>query len=159
MTPLENAISVLRISNLNQQRALARSLIVVIQMVAEAVRFRYNEHQMRQSITSTEVFQPDAAMLCLENRWSALSTAVQQSSQGGVFSSPIELRTVGNIPVYVGSVSHRVVTGLAIMLFACRSSDPASYNQFIEHLLMIRPVVIDEKVKDDDPEPTVRMSG
>ncbi|RWR91464.1 type 2 ribosome-inactivating protein cinnamomin III precursor [Cinnamomum micranthum f. kanehirae] len=168
MDPLENAISALWISNLNQQRALARSLIVVIQMVPEAVRYRFIEYRVRESITRAEMFRPDPAMLSLENNWSALSNAVQQSNQGGVFSSPVELRSTSNKPVYVGSVSDRVISGLAIMLFICRSSDRASSDQFIDHLLMIRPTLVDvadvatDADNDDtcaDPEPTVRISG
>ncbi|RWR91466.1 type 2 ribosome-inactivating protein [Cinnamomum micranthum f. kanehirae] len=166
MMRLEDAITSLRASDMDHQRPIARSLIVVIQMVAEAVRFRYIEHRLRESIDRGEVFTPSAAIISLENNWSALSTAVQQSNQG-VFSSEVVLRTAGNNLVHVGSVSHRVISGLAIMLFVCRSSHQASSNQFTDDLLMIRPVVIDvhvaTDVNDDDtcanPEPTVRISG
>nr|AET98835.1 type 2 ribosome-inactivating protein [Cinnamomum camphora] len=167
MEPLENAISTLRVSNTDPDGPIARSLIVVIQMVAEAVRFRYIEGRVSQSIGTAQVFVPDPAMRRLENKWKKLSKAVQESNQGGVFSRPVELRSRSNNPVNVDSVSHPVISGLAIMLFSCRSSDRASSDQFIDHLLIIRPIVVDVDVATgvdnddtcDDPEPTVRISG
>ncbi|RWR91471.1 type 2 ribosome-inactivating protein [Cinnamomum micranthum f. kanehirae] len=165
MTPLANAIANLEYHD--DQSMIARDLIVVNQMVLEPVRFRSIEYRVRRDIPHGEPWRADTAMISLEDNWEALSSAIQQSTQGGVFSSEVELHSVNDDPVYVGSVSHGEISGLALMQFVCRSSNQASSNQFIDHLLMRTSPAVDVHVAtgaDDDnicsyPEPTVRISG
>ncbi|XXG58138.1 hypothetical protein AAC387_Pa04g0527 [Persea americana] len=178
MEPLESAITALRISNMEQQRPIARSLIVVIQMVAEAARFEFIMRQVRARIPGAQVFLPSRTMLSYENNWGALSSAIQQSNQG-IFLNPVQLVNQYGAPRNVDTIRDTaVIPNLAIMLFVCSSrSDRVStinHQYFIDHdMLMIRSVVVDadvativdKEVNDDvadtcvDPEPTVRISG
>ncbi|XXG58136.1 hypothetical protein AAC387_Pa04g0525 [Persea americana] len=165
MTPLANAIANLEYHD--DQSKIALDLIVVNQMVLEAVRFRSIEYRVRRDIPNGEPWRADPAMISLENNWEALSSAIQKSTQGGVFSSEVVLHLINNNPVYVGSVSHGAISGLALIQFVCKSSNRASSNRFIDHLLMRTSSVVDVHVAtgadDDDicpyPEPTVRISG
>ncbi|RWR91467.1 type 2 ribosome-inactivating protein [Cinnamomum micranthum f. kanehirae] len=165
MTPLANAIA--NLDYHDDQSKIALDLIVVNQMVLEAVRFRSIEYRVRRDIPNGGPWRADPAMISLENNWEALSSAIQKSTVGGVFSSEVVLHLIDNNPVYVGSVSHRAISGLALMLFVRKSSNSASSNRFIDHLLMTASPAVDVHVaagaNDDDtypyPEPTVRISG
>ncbi|KAI7999634.1 hypothetical protein LOK49_LG09G01845 [Camellia lanceoleosa] len=155
---LELAISSLRRSSSAAESTIARSLIVCIQMVSEAARFRYIEQRVRQSITSAgyEHFRPDAGMLSLENKWGTLSYAIQESNQG-VFSRPVQLQRPDYTFFNVDSATLSIVRNLALMLFVCNINQASS--QFSP---LIRSVVA--PVDDDDdtcaePEPTIRISG
>ncbi|XP_050226577.1 abrin-b-like [Mercurialis annua] len=81
MAPLQAAISSLF---RHERRTLARSLLVIIQMISEAARFRYIERRVIRSIQNHEQFQPDTCMITLENNWNRLSRAVQRSIQGQI---------------------------------------------------------------------------
>lgn len=87
---LEDAIALLYSSSDTQQNRRARSLIISIQMIAEAARFKYIEQLVRASIRRQRSFRPDPGMLSLENNWGRLSRAVQNSNQG-VFNNPVRL--------------------------------------------------------------------
>ena len=165
MTPLANAIAYLKYHD--DQSKIALDLIVVNQMVLEAVRFRSIEYRVRRGIPNGEPWRADPAMISLEDNWETLSSAIQKSTQGGVFSSEVVLHSINNNPVYVGSVSHGAISGLALMQFVCKSSNRASPNRFIDLLLMRTSPAVDVHVAtgadDDDtcpyPEPTVRIRG
>ncbi|XP_010922360.1 ricin [Elaeis guineensis] len=152
---LEEAISSLHRTSSVQQNTQARSLIVSIQMVSEAARFRYIEQRVRQSITSGgyQTFRPDASMLSLENNWGALSTAIQESNQG-VFCSPVQLQRPNYTPVMVDSVTPIIISNLAFMVFVCANQASSQFSP------LIRSVVAED---DGDtcahPEPTTRISG
>ncbi|EHA8590977.1 Ricin [Cocos nucifera] len=151
---LEEAISSLRRTSSVQQNTLARSLIVSIQMLSEAARFKYIEQRVRQSITSEgyQTFRPDAAMLSLENNWGALSNAIQQSNQG-VFSRPVQLQRPDYSTFNVDSVTLSIIKNLAFMVFVCKSQA----SQFSP--LIIRSVVAEDDDTCAHPEPTIRISG
>lgn len=151
---LEQAISQLhRTGEASIQRTTwARSLMICIQMVSEAVRFRYIAERVGRGLSSG--YTPDPPMLSLENNWGALSSAVQQSSQG-VFTRSVQLRRFNGQPVEVDQV-RKIVTYLAIMLFVCRDQASSS-DQFSP---LIRSVVAaDDGDTCGDPESTVRISG
>ncbi|KAG1359230.1 Ricin [Cocos nucifera] len=154
ISALEGAISSLRSTSSVQQNTQARSLIVSIQMVSEAARFRYIERRVRQSITSDEyqTFRPDAGVLSLENNWGALSTAIQQSNQG-VFSRPVQLQRPDYSTLNVDNVMSSVIRGLAFMVFVCRNQA----SQFSP--LIIRSVVAEDDDTCAHPEPTTRIIG
>ncbi|XP_027352686.1 abrin-a-like [Abrus precatorius] len=147
---LTHGISFLR-SGSNDNEEKARTLIVIIQMVSEAARFRYISNRVGVSIRTGTTFQPDPAMISLENNWANLSGGVQQSVQG-TFPNPVTLRNICNEPVIVDSLSHPTVAVLALMLFVC---NPPNANQ---SPLLIRSIA--EKSETCVPmEPTVRIGG
>ncbi|KAG5543116.1 hypothetical protein RHGRI_016012 [Rhododendron griersonianum] len=117
LSELDRAIS--RLWYDDSDTAVGSSFLVIIQMVSEAVRFRFIEVRIQRSITNGNSFLPDPGMLSLENGWSSLSTAIQCSLGGVVFNRPVTLRSVGNNPVIVDSISHAVITGLALLLYRC----------------------------------------
>nr|5Z37_A Chain A, Abrin A-chain [Abrus precatorius]5Z3I_A Chain A, Abrin A-chain [Abrus precatorius]5Z3J_A Chain A, Abrin A-chain [Abrus precatorius] len=114
---LTHGISFFR-SGGNDNEEKARTLIVIIQMVAEAARFRYISNRVRVSIQTGTAFQPDAAMISLENNWDNLSRGVQESVQD-TFPNQVTLTNIRNEPVIVDSLSHPTVAVLALMLFVC----------------------------------------
>nr|ABW23506.1 prepropulchellin IV [Abrus pulchellus subsp. tenuiflorus] len=134
----------------NEERA--HTMIVIIQMVAEAARFRYISNRVAVSIRTGTAFQPDPAMISLENNWDNLSAGVQRSVQD-TFPNEVTLRSINNRPVIVDSLSHPTVAVLALMLFVC---NPPNANQ---SPLLIRSVVEKSKICSSDYEPTVRISG
>ncbi|XP_027351670.1 abrin-a-like [Abrus precatorius] len=147
---LTHAISFLR-SGGSDNEEKARSLIVIIQMVSEAARFRYISNRVGVSIRTGTAFQPDPAMISLENNWGRLSGGVQQATQD-TFPSDVTLRNIRDEPVIVNSLSHPTVAVLALMLFVC---NPPNANQ---SPLLIRSIV--EKSDTCVPiEPTVRIGG
>ncbi|XP_027352168.1 abrin-a-like [Abrus precatorius] len=147
---LTHAISFLR-SGGDDNEEKARTLIVIIQMVSEAARFRYISNRVRVSIRTGTAFQPDPAMLSLENRWDRLSGAVQQATQD-TFPNEVTLTNIHNEPVIVNSLSHPTVAVLALILFVC---NPLNANQ--------SPLLIRSIVENSDTcvpiEPTVRIGG
>ncbi|XP_027347553.1 abrin-a-like [Abrus precatorius] len=147
---LRHGISFLR-GGANDNEERAHIMIVIIQMVAEAARFRYIANRVGVSIRTGTAFQPDLAMLSLENNWDNLSGGVQQSVQD-TFPNAVTLRSITDRPVIVDSFSHPTVAVLALMLFIC---NPPNANQ---SPLLIRSIV--EKSDTCSPiEPTVRIGG
>ncbi|KAJ8617063.1 hypothetical protein MRB53_013249 [Persea americana] len=173
MGPFERAITTLRFSKIEQQSPIASSLIVVIQMVAEAARFTYIVYHVRKRIPEVEVFCPNHTMLRYEKKWKALSRGIQQSNQGGVFLKPVKLIN------QVDNTNHPAIKGLAICKSKSDRAATTNHQHFIDHdMFMIRPVVVDADVatnvdkefndNDDDdddddtfpyPDPTVCISG
>ncbi|CAL4899618.1 unnamed protein product [Urochloa decumbens] len=73
--------------------SVARGLIVCIQMISEAARFRHIEREVSSRIRRSVDSEPDPSVIDLENSWGPLSTAIQRSSNdGGVFDTPILLQ-------------------------------------------------------------------
>ncbi|XP_050226575.1 ribosome-inactivating protein bryodin II-like [Mercurialis annua] len=77
-----------------ERRTLARSFIVLIQMIAEAARFTYIERRVIRSIETHMPFRPDPCMLTLENSWNPLSEGVQRSNGQGEFRRQDQLQLV-----------------------------------------------------------------
>nr|ACV85692.1 ricin-like protein 2 [synthetic construct] len=117
--PLEDAISALYYYSTGgtQLPALARSFMVCIQMISEAVRFQYIEGEMRTRIRYNRRTAPDASVIRLENSWGRLSTAIQESNQGA-FASPIQLqrRNGSRFDVYDVSI---LIPIIALMVYRC----------------------------------------
>ncbi|XP_027352709.1 agglutinin-1 [Abrus precatorius] len=148
---LRQGIKFLR-SGASDDEEIARTLIVIIQMVAEAARFRYISKLVVISLTNRAAFQPDPSMLSLENTWEPLSRGVQQSVQD-TFPQNVTLINVRQERVVVTSLSHPSVSALALMLFVC---NPPNANQ---SPLLIRSVVEQSKICSSHYEPTVRIGG
>ncbi|XP_037418645.1 agglutinin-like [Triticum dicoccoides] len=92
----------------------ARSHLIVIQMVSEAVRYWEIELNVLQAANNANPsFLPDARMIDLENNWSALSLQIQ-TSDAFAFQRPI---TIGN--EVADNVQSTVIIGMFLMLFRC----------------------------------------
>ncbi|THG23410.1 hypothetical protein TEA_008732 [Camellia sinensis var. sinensis] len=87
-TPLAEAITRLWYGG-----SVAEPLLVVIQMVSEAARFRYIEEQVRKSITGpNKTFTPKGLIVSMENKWSAMSSRIQRSKDGQHFITSVQLQ-------------------------------------------------------------------
>nr|Q9M654.1 RecName: Full=Ribosome-inactivating protein PMRIPm; Contains: RecName: Full=PMRIPm A chain; AltName: Full=rRNA N-glycosidase; Contains: RecName: Full=Linker peptide; Contains: RecName: Full=PMRIPm B chain; Flags: Precursor [Polygonatum multiflorum]AAF37218.1 ribosome inactivating protein RIPm [Polygonatum multiflorum] len=162
---LNKAIRNLR-SNGRDSKA-AKSLIVVIQMVSEAARFRRIEEQVRRSIADQDTFTPGSLMITMEKKWSKMSQQVERSvnDQGiftGIFTRTVQLiddnlQTL-NIDNFNALSLH---TMLAILLFRCRTTT-SSHNTLpaASNIVLMGEDYVD---KDDEKctvgEPTRRISG
>uniref|UniRef100_A0ACD5WLX9 Uncharacterized protein n=1 Tax=Avena sativa TaxID=4498 RepID=A0ACD5WLX9_AVESA len=117
---LHNAIETLAKED---KREDPKSLIVVIQMVAEAVRFLDIEwHTLRQQLTSyrdDEHRYLEGRMLDLENSWGALSGQIQ-NSEGLAFQRPIRIGGQD-----VDNAHSAVIRGMFLMLFMCAQTTPS----------------------------------
>ncbi|KAI8548689.1 hypothetical protein RHMOL_Rhmol07G0293500 [Rhododendron molle] len=114
---LDGAISGLWRSGASDTQ-VGSSFLVIIQMVSEAARFSHVEYVVRRSITRVESFLPDPGMLSLENEWSSLSAA-GQNSRDGVILNPVTLQNVRHEPYVVENVQTLIRVGLLLMLYRC----------------------------------------
>nr|P34967.2 RecName: Full=Protein synthesis inhibitor PD-S2; AltName: Full=Ribosome-inactivating protein PD-S2; AltName: Full=rRNA N-glycosidase [Phytolacca dioica] len=67
----------------------AEFLLVAIQMVSEATRFKYIENQVKTNFN--RAFYPNAKVLNLEETWGKISMAIH-GAKNGAFSKPLELQ-------------------------------------------------------------------
>ncbi|XP_050219341.1 ricin-like [Mercurialis annua] len=151
-TPLDTAIAHLHglTTNRTDNRNLARGFLVIAQMIAEAARFNLISTRIARSFSNAIV--PDPGMIQLENDWSTISTAIQQSNDDGVLPEPLLLRDPRGQPIEVTQVKE-LLTVISLLLYPCKR--PSQFS------LLIRPVV--PNFADDDVcvthQLTVRISG
>ncbi|WOH12190.1 hypothetical protein DCAR_0831692 [Daucus carota subsp. sativus] len=127
--------------------AMASSMLIVIQMISDAVRSRYVEKLVLQHISndnSTSVFLPTPAMIAFEDDWKNLSNKIT-NSVGGVIYPPFILPTGSNQDVSVTSVFITFRLNIGVILFYCH---PA---------IAIPPP--SSVTCQNIPEPTVLISG
>ncbi|XP_022156715.1 type I ribosome-inactivating protein trichoanguina-like [Momordica charantia] len=92
-----------------EYKSTAAALLVLIQSVAEAARYKYIEQEISTHVD--DKFKPDQAIISLENNWGALSKQIQIAAKGnGQFEKPVELINPNNTPFSVTNVSSLVVT-------------------------------------------------
>ncbi|KAK1378245.1 hypothetical protein POM88_024989 [Heracleum sosnowskyi] len=127
-----------------QFSAWASSLLIVIQMIPEAVRYRYVEKLVLQYISDVEsdVFLPTAAMIAFEDNWISLCNRITNSI-GGLIYPPFMLPDGSNQEVPITSVFLTLRLNIGVILFFCHpaTSVPpfASTCQNIpEYTVMIR---------------------
>nr|Q41358.1 RecName: Full=Ribosome-inactivating protein SNAI; AltName: Full=Agglutinin I; Contains: RecName: Full=SNAI-A chain; AltName: Full=rRNA N-glycosidase; Contains: RecName: Full=Linker peptide; Contains: RecName: Full=SNAI-B chain; Contains: RecName: Full=TrSNAI; Flags: Precursor [Sambucus nigra]AAC49158.1 lectin precursor [Sambucus nigra]prf//2206328A NeuAc-gal/GalNAc-binding lectin [Sambucus nigra] len=141
---LDQAISSLRTYTLTagDTKPLARGLLVVIQMVSEAARFRYIELRIRTSITDASEFTPDLLMLSMENNWSSMSSEIQQAQPGGIFAGVVQLRDERNNSIEVTNFRRLFeLTYIAVLLYGCAPVTSSSYsNNAIDAQIIKMPV-------------------
>ncbi|PWA87193.1 ribosome-inactivating protein [Artemisia annua] len=159
-TPLGHGALNVAISNLYYGHAAhqPRALLVIIQMVAEAVRIRYVEQlvvqHMRQNPFPYRDFNLDFTAISLENRWSALSEEIQRSGVRGIFRRAIEIQNALNQIVRIENVQESLhQAALALMLYTCNNPRPIIRTLF--------PVAVGADERCDDPygEPTTNIIG
>lgn len=149
------------------ESSVARALIILIQMVSEAARFRTIEHRVRRNIISVgdyRSFRPGTGMLSLETNWQSLSDAVQESNEG-VFASPVALQTADQRtePIYNADRA-REICGLALLLFTCRRQNQAilspPHDSFsVSSSFLNKRSMLGADDTCENPEPTVRIIG
>nr|AAL55094.1 ribosome-inactivating protein IRAb [Iris x hollandica] len=154
------------------ERTVARSFIVLIQMVSEAARFRAIETRVRRNIIQVgdyRSFRPGAGMLDLETNWGTLSERVQESNEG-VFANRLTLQTTNFETIHIyNAQTARQVCGLALLLFACKARQslqallPPHDSPVLPTLLDLNVVRSMLDIVEDDTcpvsEPTMRISG
>ncbi|KAI8027951.1 hypothetical protein LOK49_LG02G01626 [Camellia lanceoleosa] len=99
-TPLADAITRLWYGG-----SVAEPLLVVIQMVSEAARFKYIEEQVRKSITDRNTFTPRGLIVSMENKWSAMSKQVLLSKDRENFINSVPLKDDNYKPLIVNNFS------------------------------------------------------
>ncbi|CAL5330746.1 unnamed protein product [Camellia sinensis] len=77
-------------------RSIAAPLLVVIQMVSEAARFKYIEEQVRESITGANTFTPKGLIVSMEDEWGSMSKQVLLSPDGERFINSVQLQDDNN---------------------------------------------------------------
>lgn len=100
----------------NSQRI---GLLVIIQMLPEAVRIRYMEHLVRRNMLEDNPnFIPDPRAIEMQNSWSSLSGEVQWSGDSGIFRTPVPIRNELNQVFLITSVVSLLrQAALALMLY------------------------------------------
>ncbi|XP_057969409.1 ricin-like [Malania oleifera] len=155
--PLDSAIDLLfhRSSAEGDKAKVARSLIICILMISEAVRFRYVEQQVTQTIRpqGQGTVVPNGAVVRLVRRWDCLSESIQQSDEDGSFPE-VDLQRPNYEHFTVSNVMPDLVATIGIMLYICEKP-PTTQSS-----LRIRPVV--DAYNDQtctEEELTVRIAG
>ncbi|XP_057965525.1 ricin-like [Malania oleifera] len=155
--PLDSAIDSLfhRSSAEGDKAKVARSLIICILMISEAVRFRYVEQQVTQIIRpqGQGTVVPNGAVVRLVRRWDRLSESIQQSDEDGSFLE-VDLQRANYEHFTVSNVMPDLVATIGIMLYICEKP-PTTQSS-----LLIRPFV--DAYNDQtctEEELTVRIAG
>ena len=115
--PLQEAITTL-IDTTTDRASKAASLIVIIEMVVEAAKFKWIEQRFRDCIQIKCTLITPPTSLILEEKWSDLSFEIQ-SSYNGLFRTTIELVDRTLEPWPVSSAWSNVAIGVSIQLFQC----------------------------------------
>nr|GEX52799.1 preproricin [Tanacetum cinerariifolium] len=92
------------IINVYYGRSQPSALLVIIQMVAEAVRIRYIGHLILRNMYANLNFIPDSRAISLENKWSDLSQQIQWSGESRVFRREIQVQSALNAVVPIRNV-------------------------------------------------------
>lgn len=120
MSELDKCIN--NLYQLNETASLARCLIVTIQMVAEAVRYRYVEALVVEHISETsQSYLPTPTMIAFEENWKDLSARIQESV-GGVIYPPFVLTDTSNQEVTITSITPTLGRNIAVVLYVCDSN-------------------------------------
>ncbi|XP_062076290.1 ribosome-inactivating protein cucurmosin-like [Humulus lupulus] len=99
--------------------SLRQNLLVVIQMVAEAARFKYIQKKI-ESNGFESGFLPKGDVISFENNWEVLSKAIQKSKDGK-FATPIKLLNENYTPRSVSTVAE-VENDMGLLLNAATTS-------------------------------------
>ncbi|KAK9103134.1 hypothetical protein Sjap_020388 [Stephania japonica] len=143
------------ITTLTSQPENPRSLLIIIQMISEAIRFWEIESRVINNIAGE--FRPDNYMIDLENNWGGLSEQIQRSDFL-VFERAI---TIGNM--VADSVHSFVIAGLYLIMLVCNPL-PRSTTSFVSHLQLIKQQQLQPDFGTAETckhtvEPTTRIRG
>ncbi|XP_065869458.1 ribosome-inactivating protein cucurmosin-like [Euphorbia lathyris] len=118
--PLSKAIDTINSFSGSVTGTFKNSLLVVIQMVAEAARFKYIQLQIDQYLK--DGYTPKSDTLSLENSWAALSTQIQLSGADGKFKTPVTLQNASGGKYNVTTVAE-IKPDISLLL--CKGSGGA----------------------------------
>ncbi|XP_065869289.1 ribosome-inactivating protein cucurmosin-like isoform X2 [Euphorbia lathyris] len=113
--PLKRAIDTLYTFNgVSVTTDFKNSLLVVIQMVAEAARFKYIQEKIENDLSGE--YRPKSDTISLENSWDALSKQIQQCGSSGKFTTPVILQNADGSNKIISSVAE-VKPDISILLY------------------------------------------
>jgi hypothetical protein len=145
--------------------AVARGLIVCIQMVSEAARFGAIERAMSSRIENYIDYPPGHSIVGLEHAWRTMSEAVQRTTNGGVLSQPVTLQQNDGVSIQVTEISQAIAI-IALMKFDCRgprqSPSPRELTPppvSVIKLVTTKATYESDPICPDDFEPKVRILG
>ncbi|XP_062081355.1 ribosome-inactivating protein gelonin-like [Humulus lupulus] len=104
---------------------LRQNLLVVIQMVAEAGRFKYIQTQLEQKGFEGGFF-PRGDIISYENKWQDLSKAIQQSKDGK-FTASVQLQNQDYSPRIVSTVA-QVKADMGLLLNVATTMSEESFE-------------------------------
>ncbi|KAL8122161.1 ricin-like [Apium graveolens] len=152
LDPLEQAIV-----DLEADSRRARSLTVIIQMISEAIRFRYIENFVANDIIGRQVEAlPTATMMVLENTWGCLSRRIQ-NSRDGIISPAVSIVNMYGVPQDISTVTRGLNVNIGILFFVCNRPPNANVSDPIIRLPIEKGT--DTDTCKDIAEPTVRIFG
>ncbi|XP_057958009.1 ricin-like [Malania oleifera] len=143
------------------QANLARSLIICIIMISEAVRFPYIQRALAGTIGNGEYgsFNRNAAVVSLMNNWEGLSEAVQQANEDGVFHREIQLQRQNYDRFYITNVMPDIVSVIGVMMYICAKPPTPRSSSLLSVAGAGGSFDRNNDATCADPEPTVRISG
>ncbi|KAL5702995.1 hypothetical protein ACHQM5_028142 [Ranunculus cassubicifolius] len=113
--PLDQSLEAFRrFDSKNPTDELRRNLLVVIQMVAEAARFKYIQLQLERKGIDSD-FLPKGDIISYENKWEDLSKAIQ-GAKNGKFTAPVQLQNEDYTPRPVSTVAE-VKNDMGLLLY------------------------------------------
>ncbi|KAK8567305.1 hypothetical protein V6N13_105281 [Hibiscus sabdariffa] len=164
ITELRHRINILA-SGVNATTDLARSLTVIIQMIAEPARFRFMEGRIADVAERLpngvyRVFYPDALMMAFQDSWDAISSAVQSATSWGVFPTAVRIQygSQGEVLVFDNVASVRFL--VAIMQVVCRNrAESLRYLQMPASVSFMRSTGGDDDTCDRVLSSTTHIIG
>ncbi|XP_065865525.1 ribosome-inactivating protein cucurmosin-like [Euphorbia lathyris] len=113
--PLNKAIDTLsKFNGVSVDKTFKDSLLVVIQMVAEAARFKFIQQKIHDNLL--EEYKPQNDVLSLENSWEALSKQIQLSGSDGQFKTAVQLLNAAGAIYSVTNVA-QVKSDISLLLY------------------------------------------
>ncbi|XP_065856918.1 abrin-b-like [Euphorbia lathyris] len=104
ITPIRTAINHLRLFNgVNVNASIRESVLVLIQVVAEAARFRVLQRGIEANVN--DAFRPGGVVISYQNSWDAVSEQVQLAGADGRFRTPVQLQNENFTPRTVSTVA------------------------------------------------------
>ncbi|WCJ41751.1 Ribosome-inactivating protein SNAIf [Euphorbia peplus] len=91
-----------------------RSFLVLIQIVAEAARFKFLQRQIEAHIYDS--YKPEGVVISYQNGWDPISEQIQLAGADGSFPKQIQLENDDFIPRYVSNVAE-VKADMGILLY------------------------------------------
>uniref|UniRef100_A0A7C9D3L1 rRNA N-glycosylase n=1 Tax=Opuntia streptacantha TaxID=393608 RepID=A0A7C9D3L1_OPUST len=85
------------------KKAQAQFLLIVVQMVAEAARFKYIETVIKDHYTQS-FLEPNDKVLTIVKEWDKITTAIVNAKANGMFQSPLTLTGPNGSPYTVTKV-------------------------------------------------------
>nr|AAO15531.1 ribosome inactivating protein Euserratin 2 precursor [Euphorbia serrata] len=113
--PLSRSIDTLnKFNGVSVNNVFKESLLVVIQMVAEAARFKFIQLKIENNLL--DEYKPKNDTISYENNWEKLSEQIQLSGTDGKFKKPVTLLYANGTDKIVSTVA-QVKPDISILLY------------------------------------------